>query len=234
MVPNKKRILIITTFSILIFILCLVHNVNKKVLPEDIIYIQKVLGYTPPNISESSFEDQLLAMSQVRDSLFKRIELKEIIPFFHTREPKDLYQYGAGCCYDRSRFLEKTLSQMGMEVRHVALFYKKEGQSAIKILTTKSVFSHAITEVKTVRGWMIIDPNVKWFGLYDGKPLSMKNRLDYLEKNPGVDDYLWDYFYAIDCLYVYGLYSRHGNSYPPYNFIPDVNFMELTNNFSKD
>ena len=30
--------------------------------------------------------------------------------------------------------------------------------------------------------------------------------------------------------FVYGLYSRHGQFYPPYNFVPDINYDEFVNN----
>jgi hypothetical protein len=30
--------------------------------------------------------------------------------------------------------------------------------------------------------------------------------------------------------FVYGLYSRHGKFYPPYNFIPDVHYGEFIQN----
>jgi hypothetical protein len=29
---------------------------------------------------------------------------------------------------------------------------------------------------------------------------------------------------------VYGLYSRNGHLYPPYDFVPDVSYAELTDN----
>lgn len=30
--------------------------------------------------------------------------------------------------------------------------------------------------------------------------------------------------------FVYGLYSRHGQFYPPYNFVPDINCGEFVKN----
>jgi len=36
--------------------------------------------------------------------------------------------------------------------------------------------------------------------------------------------------YAKPFTFVYGLYSRHGYFYPPYNVIPDVNYGELLQN----
>ena len=40
-----------------------------------------------------------------------------------------------------------------------------------------------------------------------------------------------DHFYTPEVIFVYGLYSRHGRFYPPYNAIPDYNIRELFYNF---
>ena len=39
-----------------------------------------------------------------------------------------------------------------------------------------------------------------------------------------------DEIYLHSFIYVYGLYSRHGRFYPPYNFIPDINYREFIQN----
>ena len=31
-------------------------------------------------------------------------------------------------------------------------------------------------------------------------------------------------------IYIYGLYSRHGKFYPPYNLVPDINYGEFIQN----
>ena len=38
--------------------------------------------------------------------------------------------------------------------------------------------------------------------------------------------------FAGEFIFVFGLYSRHGNFYPPYNYVPDINWKELIQNFS--
>jgi hypothetical protein len=44
------------------------------------------------------------------------------------------------------------------------------------------------------------------------------------EVRPPSDTYLHHF------VFTYGLYARHGRFYPPYNFIPDVNYGELLQN----
>jgi len=49
------------------------------------------------------------------------------------------------------------------------------------------------------------------------------------------DEVLWRHkppniIYQESFSFIYGLYSRHGKFYPPYTFIPDVNYVELIQN----
>ena len=83
--------------------------------------------------------------------------------------------------------------------------------------------SHAVTEVKTSRGWMLVDSNVEWIALTRmnepvnaddvGKHAIEFNDLPIAYKQP---------YWAIR-----GLYSRRGQLYPPYNYIPDVNWPDF-------
>jgi hypothetical protein len=38
------------------------------------------------------------------------------------------------------------------------------------------------------------------------------------------------YIYNERFFYIYGLYSRHGRFFPPYNVIPDINYSEFIQN----
>ena len=39
--------------------------------------------------------------------------------------------------------------------------------------------------------------------------------------------------YTHPFVYVIGLYSRHGMFYPPYNYIPDINYLEFFQNIEQ-
>jgi len=104
--------------------------------------------------------------------------------------------------------------------------------SALRSLTTKDTISHALTEVETRRGWMIVDSKTRWAGLTsDGKPLDLASvRQDPHRKwNSAVKDPLPE-IYGAPFTWIYGLYSRHGRFYPPYDPVPDVNWSEFAQN----
>jgi len=107
-----------------------------------------------------------------------------------------------------------------------------ETGSAWGALTTPDTISHAITEVKTSRGWMVVDSKTRWAGLTaDGRPLDLADVRDNPKQrwNAKVKSGLPE-IYGAPFTYVYGLYSRHGRFYPPYDPVPDVNWVELTQN----
>jgi hypothetical protein len=92
--------------------------------------------------------------------------------------------------------------------------------------------SHALTEVKTSRGWMLVDPLSQWMGLtVDGRVISA----DMLERDSRLFKSGWDRrikdppnsILSHEFVDVVGLYSRHGDFYWPYEPVPDVNWTQL-------
>lgn len=148
-------------------------------------------------------------------------------------EPRDVFEAGKGLCYDRSRVLEKIYRAAGFETRHVALYSTAETGSALAALLTPGVSSHAVTEVRTRAGWLVVDSNAAWVSTDAAdRPLDMTAtqasaardaRIEWREPPPTS-------IYIEPFTFVYGLYSRHGQFYAPYNFIPDVHYGELLHN----
>ena len=56
--------------------------------------------------------------------------------------------------------------------------------------------------------------------------LSVENNvpIEWKEGSSRFSRHLWVYIYDDPFTFVYGLYSRHGKFYPPYNFVPDINY----------
>ena len=104
--------------------------------------------------------------------------------------------------------------------------------SALKSLVTPLNLSHALTEVETSRGWMIVDSRTRWAGLTsDGQPLD----LAAIRQNPRRKWHVTvkaelPEIYRAPYTWLYGVYSRHGRFFPPYNAIPDVNWPEMAQN----
>jgi len=130
----------------------------------------------------------------------------------------------AGLCYDRSRAIEKILTDLGFKIRHAAVYSTKNTGSWLKSLLTPRTPSHAVSEVKTERGWMVIDSNNRWIGLTrDGKPVDLAELRDgnisQMTWDPRLKEHMSPIFEA-PFSYVFGLYSRHGRFYPPYTPFP--------------
>jgi len=156
-----------------------------------------------------------------------QVNLKARIPNMHCAdrgvliEPSDFIERNYGCCFDRARLLEKTLTYMGYEVRRLALFdatkYKKLS------LIIPGVTSHATLEVLTKKGWMGVDSN-ELFVLMDIHHNPLTYRDIPVSKNDLLEQPSPSAFYQTELIGVYGMYSRHGLSHKPMVLAPEINW----------
>jgi len=169
----------------------------------------------------------------VQQAVLRIAPLDEGIPTNLPREPKDVFEAHRGLCYDRSRVIEKILRSAGLRTRHIALYAIPPGDSALRALLTKGTPSHAVTEVWTEQGWLVVDSNAPWLSLdRSDRPVPMAvmhsaatGQTHVAWRTPPPND-----IYAHPFTFVYGLYSRNGRLYPPYDAIPDVEYGELMDN----
>jgi hypothetical protein len=210
------------------------HGVENSVTDEDRSYISFYTANLLPASPESSYEDELRFIQGVQDAVLSVAPVNKGLDRGAEREPKDLYLARKGLCFDRSRVIEKILREYGFRTRHIFLYSVRE-RGALTAFFTPGVLSHAITEVQTERGWLVVDSNDRWVSLdRSGSPRGM---LDIQKAVQGESVIDWEsqpppiYSDIAPTVFVYGLYSRHGEFYPPYNFIPDVNYGELIENF---
>jgi hypothetical protein len=235
MVIRKRRIVLIVLgvlFAAAAAILAF-HSVSLEVTPTDAEYIAKFTEGIEPVPAKGAFDKQIDFIKRVQDSVLTIAPINKELPFGSEREPRNLYEARHGLCFDRSRVIEKILRQHGYRTRHIFILSTKE-TNAPKAFATPGVASHAVSEVLTERGWLVIDSNDRWVSLdVNGQPVSMAGVSGQADTNPPV---VWQepppviYSDIAPFTYVYGLYSRHGEFYPPYNFIPDVNYTELIEN----
>lgn len=154
------------------------------------------------------------------------------IPLGHRRELSNLLARGSGYCFDRSRAIETLLRLHGLKVRHVSLFSTREGDSPLRTLLRREAPSHSLTEVNTQRGWMAVDSNFRFIGVsaegevFDMTKLASLPAVEWDKRNREIPPKITRPF-----TFVYGLYSRHGQFYPPFVPFPNVNWLELTCNF---
>ena len=115
-----------------------------------------------------------------------------------------------GLCYDRSRTMDKAFDYIGLEARHVYLLYR-EDRGYWSAMIHYGQASHAITEVKTSKGWMFVDSNTEWIALTrDGQVVNADDVWKRAAEFDGMPKYLKDPWWAIR-----GMYSRKGQLYPP-------------------
>jgi hypothetical protein len=216
------------------------HNVDTGISPEDETFARRILaeaGY--PSERESfgeagSFGVEIKTIQAVQDAVLRLAGLDKEIPFDRGRELKDIYELKHGLCFDRSRAIEQILTYLAFDVRHVAV-YSTARSGALRSVFTPGNRSHALSEVKTAKGWMAVDPNVRWIGLSAaGEPLTVADLRTIDAKTakwaPEVTQPPHAIFFR-PYVYIRGLYSRHGRFYPPYSPIPDVNWGQLAQNF---
>jgi hypothetical protein len=215
------------------------HDVPTAVTAVDRAFAGRILseaGYGPgePALSDlTSFEGQVRAIAAVQDAVLKASPKDEGVALDRGREPKDLVELGQGLCFDRSRVMEKILSALGFSTRHASIYSTAERPALLAMLTPENS-SHAVTEVKTAKGWMVIDSNIRWIGL-DGarNPVSLDGLKAMAERSgpwsaESLSPISW--IFLEDFVFVRGLYSRHGRFYAPYTPVPDVNLMGLLDN----
>lgn len=221
-------------------ILLAVHQVPTRLTKEDEAYIGRILaeGGLPALGAEREYEEERLFILKVQE-LVQRVAGKKVdgrlveIPMDHTREPRDLYEARSGGCFDTSRTLEKIFKANGFKTRHVFIFSTPDANAFLRTaLSPKASDSHAATEVLTRKGWLVVDPIHRWISIDENcGPVSL--RMIHQDLPDRRIQWHPDYHpriersYNENFIYVYGLYSRHGRFYPPYNRMPDINWREL-------
>lgn len=230
---TRFKLFTLLIVAIILFMVLFYNRVDNSITKEDRLFIAKYLETIPYLKENQTYKEELEFIKKIQDSVLKVAPSHKGLPFGTEREPKDVYLASRGLCYDRSRVIEKILRFSGFDTRHISIYSTKQTHSAFLSLITPKIFSHAVTEVFTKRGWLVVDSNDRWLSINtQGNPLSIAqiklstevpSEISLSHKAPSR-------IYLEPFVYVYGLYSRHGRFYPPYNFIPDVNYEELIQN----
>lgn len=245
-VNNNRRVktFLIFFFSGVLLLLALLIGFSKKpeLSSEDIVYIKDFLKdwniSTSPSEVHKSFECEIAFISRIQDSILAEVHHQTVeqsafgnVGFY--------YKNRKGECYDRAVLLEKFFLYFNFDFRHIFVYYLNNNKDvAFADFFKKGTGSHALTEVKTSRGWMAMGSNADWIGLHpNGQIFSMAELKDELYKNGDVTLKEQPYYGIIfwkqhpRFKYIYGVYSRHGEFLPPrHTPIPDYNFKMLLYN----
>lgn len=204
------------------------NDVSATPAPRDTAAARSMLQVARIDKRPADFRIEIAEISAIQRRILTAAPVNKGIPHGQGRELTDVLRLGYGLCFDRSRAIETVLRTAGYDVRHASIYSTAEAGSALSALATPRVPSHAVSEVKTSRGWMIVDSNRDWLGLTtSGKPLDLEQLRETDRRLViGRPTKIFNGPFT----YVYGLYSRHGGFYPPYNPVPDVNWSELAQN----
>lgn len=212
------------------FVLLAANAVDTQVTAEDRAVIADLEVDHVCDSTERYFV-QLACISAIQNTVFERYpSTKDAFEKGVTgHRVSDYDQRGYGSCYDRAMLIEQALRHYGFEVRRVALF---QSQPTPFHYLKPGIRSHALSEVKTARGWMAvesIDPLVAVDQHHT--PKSVDEIRDGLQDGT-IDDHTFaepipDNFFDGDFLYVYGLYSRHGYFFEPHLPVPEVDWAKF-------
>lgn len=234
----KKRALIgLGVGSLLLMVILLSHQVDVEITQEDRTFAQKILeeAGVQPLPKNATYAQEFAFITDVQKAVLTLAPINKGIPQGSPREPKNLYLAKHGLCYDRSRVIEKILSIHGFQTRHLFGYQTIEGQSSLVTVLKPGTPSHAFSEVKTKKGWLLVDSNTLWRSIDEQKnPVSVQALRDDL-RTPKLS---WNQelapirytFYKRDFFFFYGLYSRHGRFYPPFTPVPDIRWDQFMAN----
>lgn len=232
---TKRRKIITAIFVFLFFLIALLalHNVPRNISDADAKYIALIVkagGYDYDEISKSAhdnFESEIEFIRAMQDAILAKTPQQKGIANGNSREPEDIYKLDYAECGDRSRFLEKAFRLAGFETRYASIYSTKDTKYPLFKKGGDGKTSHALVEVKTSKGWMIVDSVVRWVGLTKGGDVvGLEEWTD--KKNSEWDKGEPYFLIQDDFIYIYGLYSRHGQFYAPYTpYIPDINWPEF-------
>ena len=234
MIISRKVILFLSLIVISLSIALFYNAVDNSLSDDDKQYIPKYLVDIDPLKENPQYKDELKYIIAVQHSVLNIVSGFMQVPHGEKRETKELYVVKSGLCYDRSRVIEKIVRYSGFKTRHIAIYSKEKTGSAFKSLITPGTPSHAITEVLTKNGWLVVDSNAAWVSVDSNmQPVSIDTMQQSIENSSSINwsqDPPFD-IYEKPFINIYGLYGRHGNFYPPYNFIPDIHYGEFMRNF---
>lgn len=206
--------------SALLVILATITNVSTELTADDRNAF-RMLGIRDTSFQKKTYDEEIVEIKKIQALVFEKIGVSSNgIPEFENREPLDLIKVGQGLCFDRSRMLDKVYKYLGYETRHVYILFFDKKNPFLALLTYQQP-SHAATEVKTSRGWVMVDSLEHFVALDKYSQPLMADHL-WEQKLESLPQYFQVRYFAIR-----GMYSRKGFFYPPPLPFPDFNWPDF-------
>lgn len=198
-------------------------NVSKAVSAADLAALAAMgIG---PNLPASSYDEEIQRIREAQARVLALMTVDNSLPQIgRAVEPADLLLRRRGACYELSRTLEKAYAINGLESRRVFYLYRQD-KGFFGALTTRQHPSHAAVEVKTRKGWLLVDSIVPWIAIdKSGLPVPASGIWAHPERFEAVPEHLLLSSWAFR-----GLYSRGGHLYGSPLPAPEVNWRDLAN-----
>ncbi len=195
------------------------------------------------------FELERKFIESLQAHTFESLESKLYpIPTDSVGSMRFYFNQREGACYDRAIFMEKFLEIAGFDTRHLYIWFPpKEEKNSWTSLLKKKLHSHALLEVKTLRGWMVVETFTRFIAIDPNNQPYDIQKLRSIQQDPNATDsavkqvFPW-YQESGGFQFVYGLYSRHGRFLQsPFesllrtagipSILPDYNLRMLLYNF---
>lgn len=219
-----KVLLICFLFVSFNVVVGIVTNVPTELTEEDNLVFKRDFANFRNAAINASPEDQFAVIRSIQGVVLKKVPFGPGIPSYSEREPADVLRRDTGLCYDRSRLFDKLFIWAGFETRHVYILYKPV-IAGYTLPPWLAVFlpgaeSHAVTEVRTSHGWVLVDSNDTWISVNrQGKVFPADLLWKHKDGFQSMPDYFNRPYWAIR-----GLYSRRGHLYRPYFPYPQLNW----------
>lgn len=252
----KKLLRISILLILLLVFLFFTFNASPVLSGEDEVYLKAFIKeWNLPRSCDSchrDFDHEVDFISRVQDSVIGDIR-HEQVPFCNTGVVKFYYENRKGFCFDRAILLELFYKYYGFKVRHAFVYYHTDSSRTNDLdFLERKIYSHAMLEVKTSKGWMAVGTNHSWLGLDEHRNVldlgTIRERLKQGQVSLLKDSQSGMPFFNTlpvhsNFKFIYGLYSRHGEfltSQPVEkwmhkagipSFIPDYNIPALFDNF---
>jgi hypothetical protein len=217
----KKRNALLIFIGFFLFVV-IYNNQTVTVNQQDKQYLQLFLNdwniHQTPKEVHQSFESEVSFISRVQDSVIAQVHHQNV-PHQDFGNVAYYYSDKKGQCYDRAVLLEKFFTYYHFPFRHLYVYFNDNGIGPTKLdFFKKSLTSHAITEVKTSKGWLIVGCNSNWLGLdSSGNPMTIAELRKHIVSNtlylkkPATMGQPSFWTLHNDFRFIYGIYSRHGD-----------------------
>ena len=218
---------LIIAFVVLNVLIGVVSNVSTSVSDSDEAVFHSILGLKKPQ-GALSYEQEIELIKSAQALVLKKAPVGEPIDEYSDRESENLFQKKVGCVMTAQELMTRIFSWYGFGSRHLYILYPEhpvtgEKLSFLRAFFTKGTNSHAVTEIKTSRGWLVVDSNSLWMSVVaDGSPVDADHIYMQANRFASIPVYWNRPYWAVR-----GLYSRRGQLYRPYIPYPELNWYDF-------